>query len=192
MAIPQIVHISGYIRVPRESGFFIHTVDQIEIGGMDLPYIYGENNPDRQIPLIIDGKETQIRTPFLLLKKCELSKLIMDLFQNHDLLNAIHQHFDIFKRTLAEKDHSGLDFLMATMILLRETNGYCPWNNKQVKKLADWAAQSSEVHVERLERMIHKNAYINLDAAKFIREAIKKLDEDRQKLLEVINENRKG
>jgi len=191
LATPQMVQIKGYIRVPRDTGFFIYTVDQIEIGGLDLPYIYGENNPDRHIPLIVDGKETQVRTPFLLLKKCELSKQIKDLFINQDLIKAIHQNCDIFKRTLADKDHLGLDYLMATMILLRETSGYYPWSNKQVKKLADWAAQSSDVHVERLERMVDKNAYINSDVAKLIREAIAKLKDDRQKLLEVLNENSK-
>jgi len=188
LVTPEKVKVRGRIAIPRDLGIFIQAVDQIEVGGLDLAYIYGEKNTEGNITLIVDGKETKVRTPFLLLKRNQLEKTIRELSENHELLNAIHQNCDIFRRTLAEKQYNGLDFFMAAMILLRETNGAYPWNSKQLKKWAERAAQTSEVHIERLKG-VKDGKYMKKEVAKPIQEAIEFLQEDRKKLIEVIYAN---
>ena len=79
---------------------------------------------------------------------------------------------------------------MATLLLMKAAHGSYIWNNRLLKRWTDRAAETSEVHVEKLHSMIQGN-YLLTDARKALREVVALLSEGRKTLLkEINNENR--
>jgi len=187
---PQVAVVKGHILTPRQHGFCIQLVDDLMLGGESLPYLFGQKNEEGEILLLVDGKETRFPTPFLLIKRGPMAQTVRDLMGNIPLLEGVERTCDIFRNTLAEKKFSKLDPLMATLLLMKAAHGSYIWNNRLLKRWTDRAAETSEVHVEKLHSMIQGN-YLLTDARKALREVVALLSEGRKTLLkEINNENR--